>query len=370
MLDLSNGTVSLTEQDLEALEIGSGILGTGGGGNPYIGKLRAREVLRAGYELRVQPLETLDDQAKVIPLGGIGAPLVSFERIKEGREGLRCLRALEQRLGITADAVACEEIGGQNSMEPLVTAALAGLPVVDGDGMGRAFPEMQMTTYAIYGHRSTPSVMCDPHGNIVIFDHAITEKWHETMARACVVAQGGASVLAAAPMSGAFMKRYSIPHTYTQAIGLGYAVLEARRDHEDPIKAICDREGGRQVFAGKITDLKRHFKGGFNVGVAQIEGLEGWRGSEAEIVIQNEFLIFNRDGEVEVCVPDLVVVLDLDSGLPLTTEVLRYGQRVAVLALPCHPLLRTSDALDVVGPACFGHPEVTFRPLPAKEAAP
>lgn len=369
MRDNHDATWSLSETDIDALEIGAGILGTGGGGNPYIGKLRAREALRAGQDLRILPIEALKDDDRVVSLGGIGAPLVSFERIKEGREGLRCLRALENRLGFTAAAVGCEEIGGQNAMEPLVTAALAGLPVVDGDGMGRAFPEMQMTTYSIYGHRSTPSVMCDPHGNIVGFDHAISEHWHERMARACVIAQGGASVLASAPMAGAFFKRYAIPHSYTQAIGLGRTVIEARAAHHDPIDAICHREGGKHVFSGKIRDLKRHFKGGFNVGLAEIEGLDGHRGSVGEITIQNEYLIFSRDGEMQVCVPDLVVVLDLDSGLPITTELLRYGQRIAVLALPCHELLRTEDALAVIGPAAFGHPDITYRPMPAREVA-
>ncbi len=33
----------LDHDDIDALEIGAGILGTGGGGNPYIGKLRARQ---------------------------------------------------------------------------------------------------------------------------------------------------------------------------------------------------------------------------------------------------------------------------------------------------------------------------------------
>lgn len=367
MASLLNDGWQLTETDIEALEIGSGILGTGGGGNPYIGKLRAREMLRNGHDMRLIPLNSLPDDARVVALGGIGAPLISFERIKEGREGLRCLRALENRLGFTADAIACEEIGGQNSMEPLIVAAMAGLPVVDGDGMGRAFPEMQMSTYAIYGHRSTPSVMCDPHGNVVTFDHAITELWHERMARACVIAQGGASVLASAPMTGAFMKHHTIPATYTQAIGLGKAVLEARQAHADPIAAICEREGGRHVFSGKITDLQRDFKGGFNVGVAQIEGLDDYRNTRGEVVIQNEFLIFSRDGQVEVCVPDLVVILELDTGLPVTTELLRYGQRIAVLGLPCHPLLRTPGALEVVGPGAFGHADVVYRPLAEAE---
>ncbi|MHC5656251.1 DUF917 domain-containing protein [Stappia sp.] len=365
MLDVTSKTWALDEAMVDALEIGSGILGTGGGGNPYIGKLRARQALREGLDLKVLPLAELPDDAKVVSLGGIGAPLVSFERIKEGREGLRCVRALEERLGIRVDAIACEEIGGQNSMEPLIVAAMAGLPVVDGDGMGRAFPEMQMTTYSIYGHRSTPSVMCDLHGNVVIFDHAVSEKWHERMARACVVAQGGSSVLASAPMTGAFVKQYSIPDSYTKAISLGNAVLEARRSNTDPIRAVCDSEDGTVVFRGKINDLKRHLRGGFVTGEAILSGFDSYENDTASVLIQNENLVFSRNGEVEVIVPDLIVILDIDTGEAITTEMLRYGQRVAVLALPSHPLLRSPEALEVVGPTGFGFTDLTWRPMRA-----
>ncbi len=354
---------TFTEEDIAALEIGSAILGTGGGGNPYIGKLRARQALREGHELKVMPLADLPDDAKVVSMGGIGAPLISFERIKEGREGLRCLRALEERLGFKADAIACEEIGGQNSMEPLITASLAGLPVVDCDGMGRAFPEMQMSTYSIYGHRSTPSVLCDLHGNVVIFDHAISEKWHERMARACVISQGGASTLASAPMSGSYVKRFSVPDSYTKAVALGRAVIEARRVHADPIAEICKMENGRVVHTGKIVDLKRHLKGGFVTGEAIIEGFDAHEGQTASVLIQNENLVYKRDGVVEVVVPDLIIILDIDSGNAITTEMLRYGQRVAVLAVPCHPLLRTPEALEVVGPKGFGFDDIVYRPM-------
>ena len=37
-------------------------------------------------------------------------------------------------------------------------------------------------------------------------------------------------------------------------------------------------------------------------------------------------------------------------GAPLQTEDLRYGLRVSVLGIPAHPLLRTPEALAVVGP--------------------
>ena len=36
------------------------------------------------------------------------------------------------------------EVGGGNGLEPLVVASRLGLPAVDGDLMGRAFPELQV----------------------------------------------------------------------------------------------------------------------------------------------------------------------------------------------------------------------------------
>ncbi|EJL50578.1 hypothetical protein PMI09_05075 [Rhizobium sp. CF122] len=355
----------LTPEDLDALEIGAGILGTGGGGNPYQGKLLALEAMKAGYEMKVLATDAIEADALCMSIGGIGAPVVGVERIREGREGLRCLRAMEELIRTPIDAIVCEEIGGANAMNPLVTAALGGLAILDCDGMGRAFPEMQMTTFSIYGHSSTPSVMCDLHGNAVIFSHAVSEVWHERMARACVVAQGGAAMLATAPMQARYVHQYGIPKSFTKAIALGEAVIRARKAQEDPIAAVCALEGGRRVFNGKITDLKRHLRGGFVVGDMELAGFDDCAGQTANVAIQNEFLVFRRDGAIEVCVPDLIVLLDVDTGYPITTEMLRYGQRVAVVAIPCHELLRSARALEVVGPAAFGYPDITYSPLPA-----
>lgn len=359
----------VTLADLDALEIGAAILGTGGGGNPYIGKLRVREELRKGRKIPVIPLAELPDDALVVSLGGIGAPVVGVEKIEQGEECLRALRAVEQEVGRKVDALISAEIGGANAMEPMLTAAQAGLPVVDGDGMGRAFPEMQMITWSIYGQRSAPAAMADEKGNVVVFRETPSDKWLEDLARASVVVMGAAAGLAQAPMRGEFVKRAAIPGTVTQARNLGRAVLDANRDHRDPVQAVIDHEGGRLLMTAKISDLERHLKGGFAVGHLKLEGFGDFQGDSGKINLQNEFLIFARNGVVEVCVPDLIVVLDADTGHPITTEMLRYGQRIAVLGLPCHGLLRTPEALAVVGPAAFGYPDVTFAPMETKEGA-
>lgn len=353
----------VTDADLDAIEIGAAILGTGGGGNPYIGKLRCREELKKGRRIPVIPLAELPDDALIVSLGGIGAPVVGVEKIEEGEECLRALRALEKELGVKVDALISAEIGGANSMEPMLTAAQAGLPVVDGDGMGRAFPEMQMCTWSIYGHREAPGAMADEKGNIVVIRNTPDDVWLERIARSVVVAMGAAAGLATQPMRGNFVKRAAVPNTITQALNLGRAVLHAHQTNADPVQTVINQERGKLLMTAKITDLQRHLKGGFAVGHMALEGFGDFLGDTGRIDLQNEFLVFWRDDKVEVCTPDLIVVLDSDTGLPITTEMLRYGQRVAVLGLPAHPLMRSPEALKVVGPAAFGYSEITFNPM-------
>ena len=353
----------ITDADLEAVEIGAAILGTGGGGNPYVGKLRCREELKKGNRIPVIPLCELPDDALVVSLGGIGAPVVGIEKFEEGEECLRALRAVEKELGVKVDALISAEIGGANSMEPMLTAAQAGLPVVDGDGMGRAFPEMQMCTWSIYGHREAPAAMADEKGSIVVIRDTPDDVWLERIARAVVVTMGAAAGLATAPMRGDFVKRAAIPGTIAQALKLGRAVLNAQEANADPVQTVIDQENGKLLITAKIVDLERHLKGGFAVGHLSLEGFGAFRGDTGRIDLQNEFLVFRRNDRVEVCVPDLIVVLDSDTGLPITTEMLRYGQRIAVLGLPAHALLRTPEALKVVGPAAFGCEDIRFVPM-------
>ena len=79
------------------------------------------------------------------------------------------------------------------------------------------------------------------------------------------------------------------------------------------------------------------------------------------IHFQNEALMAIRDGEAVVSVPDLIVVLDAETGQPITTEALRYGFRVVVLAIPCDPKWRTPAGLALVGPRYFGY-DVDYAP--------
>ncbi|MCI0879445.1 MAG: DUF917 family protein, partial [Chloroflexi bacterium] len=62
----------VSDADLEAIAIGAGILGTGGGGNPYVGQLRAKQAIKKWGPVTVLAPEELPEDAQVVCVGGIG----------------------------------------------------------------------------------------------------------------------------------------------------------------------------------------------------------------------------------------------------------------------------------------------------------
>lgn len=349
--------------ELTPLATGAAILGTGGGGSPQVGRLRLESILadedHPDEVTIVDPLE-LDDDAVVTSVGGMGAPTIGVEKLPGGDEELRSLRAVERASGATVEAIIPGEIGGANSMAPLVVGALADLPVIDADGMGRAFPELQMDTFFIYGAPANYAALTDERGNQVLYTDIDSPERLETLARNATIEFGGRAGFAFPVMDGAMVKETAIRHTVSLALATGQAVYDARRSGVDPIAAVCEVTGGSPLFEGKIVDVYRRNREGFAVGAVSLEALDG--DASLEIEFQNEFLVAREDGEAIAIVPDLICLVDRMTGEPITTEELQYGQRVTVLGIPAPEKLRTDRALEVIGPRAFGYDE-PFEPL-------
>jgi len=355
---------TVTIDDLEALGVGTGILGTGGGGHPRVGKLRLRTIfedLEYPDEVEVIHPNSLPPNATVASVGGMGAPTIGVEKLPNGREEIRSLDAIEAASDRTVDALIPGEIGGVNSIVPLCVGAMTGLPVLDADGMGRAFPELQMDTFFIYGHPVNYAAISDERGNTITYQDIDTAERLEDFARAATVDMGGRAGYAFPLMDGSFVSEYSILGTLSLAHELGTQVLAAQTDDRNPIDAACEVVGGTQLFTGKVTDVYRRNEAGFAKGEVTLAEIDG--NNELTIEFQNEFLVARDDGgTVLASVPDLICLVDKDTGLPITTDALQYGQRVTVLGVPAPELLMTKDALEVIGPKAFGY-DIRYEPL-------
>jgi DUF917 family protein len=353
---------SIDADALESIAIGAGILGTGGGGNPYLGKLSARRLLRSGKRIDVVSLDEVDDDWRIVTVGGMGAPTITIEKISRGTETYDAMRALEGYVGRKIDAVIPAEIGGGNSIEPMIVAAQAGIPVIDADGMGRAFPTMPMITYFIYGVSCYPCAVCDEKGNKIVYTEGVDAHWLERLTRSAAVQMGGHAGAAVAYMTGADAKRTAIRDTLSWARTVGDRVRAARAQREDPLDAVLDATDGMLLFTGKIVGVDRRTVDGWVRGSVSIEGIDSFAGRAMDIAFQNENLIAWIDGRVVTTVPDLICIVNRDDGEPVTTEMLRYGYRIFVVGIPCSPMLRTPEALDVVGPPAFGY-DLPFLPI-------
>lgn len=344
----------LTEENLEALALGAALLGTGGGGDPYIGKLMARQAIHENGPVRVIDPDDLEDDAVCAMSAVMGAPTVLIEKLPGQGEQLAALTALEKHINKRITHIICAEVGGMNSTLPIVTAARTSLPLVDCDAMGRAFPEIQMSTPTLSNIKASPIALADDKGNSVVID-AVDNSWTERLARSITIDMGAAAFIALFVQTGAQVKEAMIPRTLQLAESIGHSIFRARAEHRDPVRAALAELGGFRIFKGKITDVERRTVAGFARGSLSAEGLDEDSGSQLEIDFQNENLIASVSGQIVATVPDLITVLDSETGEPITTEELRYGLRIQVIAAPCHSKWRTPEGLRLVGPRYFGY---------------
>lgn len=359
-----DGLGEIRREHLKDIATGAAILGTGGGGDPYIGRLLADVAMGENGPVPLLALAEVPLDAVVAAVGVIGAPTVGVEKVQGADEVVDAVRALSRALPSPVTHLICTEVGGGNSMIPIVAACRLGLPLVDADGMGRAFPELQMLTPGLDGHSATPLAVADEKGNAVVLD-TVDNDWAELIARSVAVTMGASASYAMYPMSGAAARTAYIPGTLSWAHRLGRVCRESRERHEDIPAVVAAELEGDVVFAGKVVEVERRTVGGFVRGAARIAARDG---SVLELEFQNENLVARIDGRVTASVPDLICVLESDTGAPVTTENLGFGARVSVLVAPAHPKWRTPRGLELVGPRYFGYEfdYTPFSPAPAR----
>jgi len=353
--------IKLGEEAIENIAIGAALLGTGGGGDPHLGKLMALQAVRKyGPVTMLDPLE-IDDDMLVVPSAMMGAPSVLVEKIPNGNEFKRCFNAISRYLGKTVGATMPIEAGGINSMIPLAVAAQMGLPIIDADGMGRAFPELQMVTYHLDGITASPMVVTDEKGNMEVLE-TISNKWAEDLARVATITMGGSVIVNIYPMTGKQVKTSAISNILSYSEKIGAIIKKSMQTGCNPIDELLDLTKGYLLFKGKINDVLRETRAGFNFGKAVMQGVEEYKGAAFELEFQNENLIGRKDGAVMASVPDLICCVDLESSIPITTEALKYGRRVAVLGLPCDRKWRTPKGIETVGPRYFRY-DIDYVPI-------
>ncbi|MDD5806919.1 MAG: DUF917 domain-containing protein [Eggerthellales bacterium] len=342
-------------KEIEDIALGAALLGAGGGGDPYIGKLMALGAVKECGPVRLIDPDEVPDEQLCMPIAMMGAPTVLNEKAVNGSEYQEIIRMIEDGMDNKVYAIMPIEAGGVNSMLPIVAAARLGLPLVDVDGMGRAFPELQHVTFTIGGMHATPMALVDEKGN-TNYMTTITNKWAERIGRVICMECGGSVSIALYTMTGKMMKEFGVHGIVTRSENLGRAIRHIKDCPEGmtPEEYFLDYTGGHYLFKGKISDVLREVRNGFNFGRVKLEGIGAEKGRQAYVEFQNENLCCVVDGQIKATVPDMICLVDTETFIPVPTDALKYGKRVMVVGLECFHLWRTEAGIDLAGPRYFG----------------
>lgn len=348
------------EKELDALAIGANILGSGGGGDPAYDMLIAKECIREWGAVVLLSVDELDDQAWIAPIGYMGAPLICLEKIPTGREFPLIIKQLA-KLQRPIAALIPFEIGGSNAFAPFCAAGKLGLPVLDADTFGRAFPEMNMSVCELASISPSPAIIVDNYDQYAIV-HAHDGESMERQLRALTTSMGASAAVCTYPMQAKQAKQVLIKGSLSLAIQMGQAFIDARDKGELIPSEILKQWGGKFLCEGTIVDIASSLQDSFLKGEVYIEkGSQQWM-----IHYQNEFLaIEEKNHHFLATTPDIIVVFDGDSGLPVPVERLAFGLQVCVCALPAPKVWQTPAGLSCVGPRAFGFP-CDYQPISEK----
>ena len=267
----------LTAADVPALQRGCEVLSSGGGGSTIPAAPLLPRVLDLAGGVRVVGAAELAPDARLVTVGATGSATIMRELIPSGEEFVRAIRALERYGHQRFDAVVALEIGGCNGMFAAVAAALTGLPLVDGDTMGRAFP--QLTQATLFGAvPALPMALAKPSGGVVLLDGLAETSIVDTL-RDALPSLGGWAGFATFGAPVAACLPHLLHGSVSRAVSLGARLASP-----------AGRAAATSLWSGTVIEVTRPR---LSSGVAV---LEGDRGGHLRIDLAGAYLWAQRDG--------------------------------------------------------------------------
>jgi DUF917 family protein len=333
------------DDTLPGLARGCAILGAGGGGELELALAMARYAVSEHGPVPIIGLDDLDDGALVMPCGLVGSPTIAIERVPSGDEGFVLRAALQARERAPVAALMPYEIGGSNGLVPVVWAARLGVPLVDADAMGRAFPSLAQLALGLRGVHLSSWALTDGRDNVVVVD-AAGDGWAERLARGAARDLGGVCAAALSGLSGAKARAGAIRGSLSRAAACGGAADGT----------------GEVLIEGRVTEVVRQVDATPAQGSATLHGTGRHAGRRVRLELQSEYLLALEDGYVLAAVPDIIALLSVRSGTPIPAQRLHGGQHVRLVALEAPPVWRSAAGLATGGPQAFGL-DVAHRPI-------
>lgn len=220
---------------------------------------------------------------------------------------------------------------------------------------------------------------------------ANSEKMIERAFRAALSEMGSHVACAKGPCSGRNAKSWVVENTISLAwrVGRAVALCKSRNELDSVTDVIIDEVGGKEsakvLFKGKIVGVDRRVVKGHVYGEVVIAAIESEETEEGDggqqwgkerfsgtvkVPFKNENILATHVDAATgketllASVPDLICVLDTNSGEAIGTPEYRYGLLCTVIGITASERwTSTARGIEIGGPKAFGMDDVEYRPL-------
>lgn len=357
-------TWHIRKTDIPAISLGAKLLSCGGGGDTKSVEALLLSIMNDADEIEVRTIADIKNEW-IVSVGIMGSTVLFNEDIPSGDEGHQALLTYESVSNRKAGALISIEIGGVNALAPLVIAQQTKLPVIDGDGMGRAFPELYMTSFHLNRIPLAPlSVVTHDHKLAIAADNDAFASTYQ--AKEFTVRNGGHSHTIGYGADADQMKTAMLPGTLNLVYRLGKVIkneLSLNKKLNQLFEIFDNSIYGlpKVILQGVLSEVNRWFENGAMIGKLVVEGRSAFSNRKVEVEFRNEFISIKENGYI-CTAPDLVLLLNAQNLSPLSVVEVQAGQSVKVLAISAPNVLRTTDMLEYVGPRHYQLP-CSYKPF-------
>ncbi len=368
------------EQDIIDFCKGCTFLGTGGGGDYLSGVEALKKQLFAGREIGwMDAADMPDEDYSCMPyLMGSLAPL--SEKAKDEMKRLykledssldgtdimtRVISEFERYSQMKIPFLVPSELGGANAATCIASAAEMGKTALDGDYSGRAVPEMKHCTPYIYDMPLLPVLSCDAWNDIAVIQNAPNYEMIERLGKMLAVAGYSRCCQCGFLLNGVNTKKAVIRGTMSDSLRIGQNIRKALEKGLDPVQAAADASHGYLICQGTLTKKEWQDKDGYYWGYHTITGEKQFSGTEIKLWFKNETQISWKNGKPFITSPDLLQIINPETGLAYTNNQAQEGMKAAVIAMRSPAAWRLPKGLAAFEPRAFGF-DIDYQPLEAQ----
>ncbi len=311
---------------------GGALLGGGGGGDIEEGLKILDIALSFNEEIPLISLKDVALDTNIVTASLVGSP-ASPERYIDPSHYRYVFSNFRSLYPYEIAGIITNELGAQSSTNGWILSAMSGIPLIDAPCNGRAHPTGVMGSLGLAKEEKYQSYQAAVGGKgereINVTTCGNLENTSKLIRSASELAGGFVTVLRN-PVKASYVADHAAVGALSLSIDIGRRLYE-ERGRGDKVEYVLKKIIDAEIICsnGSVKKYSLTTEGGFDIGAIMVENEEECY----SITFWNEYMTVDNNGKRLATFPDLINLLDAETGIPLTSAVIEEGQKVIIVKI-------------------------------------